>query len=151
MLNKLLHNIKKTYKDTFNYSGRSSISEFWSFTIFAYASSFLTFFLIKTIGNDILYLIYFIFCIIFLFVPNLSLFVRRLHDFNISGKIVFVPFFVYFTKILFLKQFFSNNTSPSVQKFVFLLDVILIGFVFFYFVASYFKGDTGKNNYGVAE
>lgn len=101
--------IKSGFKNTFKYQGRASRSEFWWFYLFTILTLIALFVLggvIASLTNSnggqstsnvmsgvfgLLFLLYFI----GIFLPTLSLIVRRLHDSDKSGwflLLAFVPF-----------------------------------------------------------
>ncbi len=101
--------IKSGFKNTFNYNGRASRSEFWWFYLFTILLVIAVFVLGGAIagtmgGSDrsdtsniigavigILFLLYFL----AIFFPTLSLIIRRLHDSDKSGfflLLAFIPF-----------------------------------------------------------
>ena len=87
--------IKLGFANYFNFSGRSSRSEYWFFFLFFIIVSFVLIYapiLFKSPElGEVTVMIYFIFRI-FIFIPALSLTVRRLHDIDNRGWWVLIYF-----------------------------------------------------------
>lgn len=68
-----------------NFSGRSSRSEYWWFTLFYFIVSFIVSFIGNATGSQVFNYWLSFFVGLALFLPSLGLCVRRLHDINKSG------------------------------------------------------------------
>ena len=96
----ILSAIGNCYRNYFNFSGRASRFEYWSFGIFWGIIGLIMGFLAQSVeysGNfNLLIIIYSLSIIIGLFniIPNLAVSWRRVHDIGDSGWISLIPYFV---------------------------------------------------------
>lgn len=78
-----------------NYSDRASRSEYWYYALFCGLVNillmFIMFLLLSSSLHTLFYICYLVF-LGFLYVPGLSLSVRRLHDINLSGWMLIFAF-----------------------------------------------------------
>jgi len=134
--------VKSGFSKTFQFSGRSSRSEFWWFQLFSILSLLsLGLLFLAFAESDMaagILLIIFIFYILWILVINVALMTRRFHDIGYSGVWTFAYFFV------------SALTSTLEQIDPDGLVNLLIGLLpFLYF--SYLwctAGEKGPNKYG---
>lgn len=82
-------NIADAFVNIFNYNGRASKSEFWSFWIFSFITNLILYLFDTIWGFPVLSLL---FGLIASFV-NLSLAIRRMHDVGKSGGYAFIPLY----------------------------------------------------------
>ena len=75
--------VKTCFRKTFTFSGRATRAEYWWFTLFTWLIGIL---IIILLGNDAetAYGVL-VFYLLIMFIPNLSLIFRRLHDVGLSG------------------------------------------------------------------
>lgn len=124
----------------FNFSDRASRREYISLMILIYVLSYLLFSLLERLISDPINLIIATLVLAFLvFIPDISLTVRRLHDFNASGwwylvlaTLGFLWFFLLGTKI------FLDNIELISN-----LSLVIINAPF-----ALIKGSTGPNRFG---
>ena len=120
--------INNAFVKCLDFSSRASRSEFWYFYLFTVIMNFFSMNIDKIIGYEIINLdemiiigpIYLFLSFLF-FIPQLSLYVRRLHDINLSGwllLIIFIPFIGLITIIYFmcLKGNERNNDFGEISS-----------------------------------
>lgn len=83
----------KAFQNYANFNGRARRKEYWYFHLFSFLLLWLILVIVILIfgektGTIIYYLYYFL-----LLIPNLALFVRRMHDVDKSGWYIFFPFY----------------------------------------------------------
>lgn len=121
----------------FNFDGRASRSEFWSFF---FLQGVLYSIGIMAVGFKIPYGInIFVIIQVILFIPNISVIVRRFHDVNINS-IFILPFIfiaiMYGIAAVYYPQF---KLSSNIYFIILILYVLFIGTL---------KGSDGANKYG---
>ena len=87
--------VRSGLRNAFTFSGRASRSEFWWFYLFYVLCLVASFFLVAILLNTTIGVLPFFATAIGLFVPLVSVMVRRLHDKGLTGWLVlltFVPF-----------------------------------------------------------
>ncbi len=82
--------IKLAFKNYVNFNGRSRRSELWWFILFNIIIQIIIIILANLITKNLMFLSYIYSLIIFL--PGLSLVIRRLHDIGKSGWYIFIAF-----------------------------------------------------------
>ena len=131
-----IDSVKSAFLKCFDYQSRSSRSEFWWF----YAFTLLTYFfdaIIRTVsGESIGYLIISIIISIGIFVPYISLTIRRFHDINLSGW--WYLFYCVLPLAIILIAFVSS---------LYLMFLLLIMFIYFVYLMAK-KGTEGPNEFG---
>ena len=95
--------IKKPFVNYANFKGRASRKEFWYFTLFNLLVT--TFLVVLNVGL----LIFIYFAIVF--IPSLSVSVRRLHDVNKSGWWILPGVLINFLKGYIIKL--AENKDPK--------------------------------------
>ena len=99
---------KNVFKNYFNFSGRSSRSEYWLFQLF----NFIFLFIFGLIGIKIVIVLYYLVIII----PSFSVAIRRVHDCNKSGWFVLVP--IYNLILMFIPGSIESNKYGENPKIV---------------------------------
>ncbi len=127
---------------TYNYarfSGRARRKEFWMFQLFNIPFFLLINILLINIQSplsEILY-IFSILLTLVLFLPQISVTVRRLHDINKSGGWVFLSAPVYLREMLKI----MNWPSTAIMTIAIIGSIILL-------VMMIMPGNEGENQYG---
>ncbi len=139
----------KVFKKSLDFNGRARRKEFWIFVLFNFIFTTILGEIEKSIGSGaILGTLYYV----IIFIPALTLNIRRLHDTARSGKNLFTPYILFIILIIFfnLKKIDAENISSNIEILVIFL---LIGFVLF--ISSIWtlilfakKGNIGENKYG---
>ncbi len=140
--------LKHTIFKSFDFTGRSTTFEFflyYLFSLFVPGIILFPFFLfspqhIITIVSDILYIMFLI--------PFASLFVRRLHDINMSGWWS-LPYFLGYLSVIIYKLYIGVPISKTINinddYVAFGLGIIPIIFCLY---VVFKKGDLDRNRYG---
>ncbi len=112
------------FEKTFDFSGRASRKEYWSFWLFTQLTSLIL--LIMSLRAKPL-VIFFIIYILILLIPSMAVTVRRLHDVNKSALwlIGFGPFVLIAYMSIFLLSLISPGNQTSVQMDIFQIFLIL--------------------------
>lgn len=149
----------KCIRNYANFKGRASRSEYWYFILFSFLFMIAAMLLDKLIFGKPQSVFYFLFAL-FVFLPQVAVMVRRLHDTNRSGKIVL---WYYLAGIVFILLFVFSGLSYFIAAAQgqsvgtpsgFFLAVLLIGALVFtvwgivFLVWFCTKGTTGDNKYG---
>lgn len=146
-----------------NYSrfqGRAGRFEYWSVTIIGTVFSALPFVLFPILGY--LFILIELAVLIYLAMPMLCVFVRRLHDVNFSGWWISLYYFlisVVFAYTVFnitqeiliydmSAQDFDLDALRVNSNFRLLIRIVLDFFSFFIFVLTLLPGTKGVNKYG---
>ena len=79
-----IESIKSGFSKAFDVKGRAVRSEFWYFILFNVLASTVADNLSKSLGNAVSTI---------LFIPTLTVAIRRMHDVNKSGWFILVPFY----------------------------------------------------------
>lgn len=108
------------YKRYADFSGRSRRKEYWSFKLFWYSLYCGYLFLAYVIDPEFEYGITYVVSIIYIIfalatiIPNLALFVRRLHDIGMSGWNIFISLVpVFGSIILFIFTLADSKPGPN--------------------------------------
>jgi uncharacterized membrane protein YhaH (DUF805 family) len=162
--------VGSVYANMFNFSGRARRAEYWWYALFIFLMSILlqaalVFWLIRTVGSDPAAIQsamkhyeddiatwslwfgagYFI----FVFIPQLAVTVRRLHDTGRSGWWMFKPFLVSFAIGFvgtFLAVFLGGGTaSPAIML---LVATASLGCMIWFIVVLCLPGIYGNNRFG---
>lgn len=131
------------------FSGRASRSEYWWFVLFMVLVGIVTSILDAVFGTEILLgvdkygnpqILGIITTIVSLalLLPCFAVTFRRLHDRNLPGWYIFVPF------ILLIVA----SILAGIPILALILAVASIGFSIYILVMEILKGDNGRNNYG---
>lgn len=134
----LFNSLTKKY---FQFSGRANRKEYIVFTVFFFLlCKFLELFVFSDLVNSDIrsmnfyeiesYIYIALFFVLFLFIPSLSITVRRLHDLNLNGWWVLFIYLLTMLYIIFFKQY--------VFLFGYIIDTPLL----------ILKGTSGTNKYG---
>jgi len=130
-------------KKAFRFSGRARRREFWYFTLF-YAIGYAI-----TRGCDALFQLSFLSILywLFMFMPNLAVSVRRLHDVGRSGALAFVNLAASVVmKMTGSEAFISHYPSASTVTLVAIAAVLVTALLLFIFALK--DSQTGSNRYG---
>ena len=129
--------VSTCFKKYLDFKGRASRSEFWYFFLFSFIASVVAGGLIGVLTrpSDEVPIILFV-VVIALFVPLLSVTVRRFHDFGVSGWMYCA--FILPTVI----ANFIQDTQPS------LAGIIKLGTLVIFFVYVSQKPNKRKNKFG---
>ncbi len=133
----LINSITKKY---FQFSGRANRKEYIVFTVFFFLlCKFLELFVFSDLVNSDIrsmnfyeiesYIYIALFFVLFLFIPSLSITVRRLHDLNFNGWWLLFIYLLTMLYIIFFKQY--------IFLFGYIIDTPLL----------IFKGTSGTNKY----
>ncbi len=139
-----LYNIYiKTFKNCFDFKGRCSRKNFWLFTLSSIIVAIFVLLISKITTLNILYTIY----SLILFIPGLSVAVRRFHDSNKSTKLFF---FVYLFPFILSFMLYILAISDKIKSLSVLLSILIIQIMFFVYMLYVFlkKGDPEANRYG---
>ncbi|MBD5300408.1 MAG: DUF805 domain-containing protein [Duncaniella sp.] len=93
-----------------NFSGRSSRSEYWWFSLFSFIVSFVI--MILFCWSDTLEYIVSGLCSLYFLLPTLGVSVRRLHDTGRSGWWIFINIIPFFGQLIYL--YFTIQPSQTV-------------------------------------
>lgn len=149
----------KCIRNYANFKGRASRSEYWYFILFSFLFMIAAMVLDKLIFGKPQSVFYFLFAL-FVFLPQVAVMVRRLHDTNRSGKIVlwyYLAGIVWILLMVFsgLSYFIAAAQGQIIGAPTgFFLAVVLIGALAFtvwgivFLVWFCTKGTTGDNKYG---
>ena len=124
-------------KGYFNFDGRASRTEFWSFYFvqaILYSIGIIFAWLTPSIGIPIYVIIQ-----VFLFIPNISVIIRRFHDVNISSAFILPFIFVAIVYGIAAVYFPELNLSSKVYMVILILYVFAIGVI---------KGSPNENRFG---
>ena len=144
-------------KKPFDFSGRASKKEYWSFWFFTQLTSLIL--LIVSLRAKPL-VIFFIIYILILLIPSLAVTVRRLHDVNKSSLwlIGFGPFVLIAYMSIFLLSLIAPGNQTSAQMDIFQIFLILtyifgifataLWYCFPIFIFLTQLGDEGENRFG---
>ena len=164
MIKNYIDSILKTLKHTFSFAGRAARMEFWSYVI----TSYLIIFLLSLIGAGLSAIAGVLGAIwmgltaiiaIALFIPSISLTVRRLHDVNLSGFWLWymnsfgLPV-VYMVYLLDLDHSVNNiiekikNIGSIWLGWIITILCWTVGAPITLFLLFLYKGTAGENNYG---
>ena len=142
----------KCQKGCFDFRGRASRREFWSFLLF-YMLTGVWCVVTLSLFLDMLNLCrepleditaMFAFIIIFpLLFPLIAVSVRRLHDLNKSGLYVILPCACFIVEFIYL--FPIESIKPYYWYIATFNTLVYIFFIFYVFIR---KGDSGENRYG---
>ena len=134
--------IKNIIKKAFSFSGRSNRKEYFIFKILYICLNIL---LIIPLYWKSFYFLIFIHPV--LFVSNLAITVRRLHDFNVSWwsyfflNLLFIVIMIY---LMVKDGSIKREVVMSTQTSIFVYLVCISEYLIFFF----FKGTPGPNKYG---
>ncbi|MEY8709602.1 hypothetical protein A9B99_02475 [Mangrovibacter phragmitis] len=135
-MGKLLRNYIICLKKYFTFKGRAPRAEFVTFTL----ANLVLESVLKLYSPD-----YYILLDIFLFIPGLTVSVRRLHDLNQSGLLILGP--IGFAFVGFIALLFSYSSATSIPGTVMLL--LSVVFTLGLFIWSlFYRGTKGNNQYG---
>jgi uncharacterized membrane protein YhaH (DUF805 family) len=132
----------KVIKNFANFRGRASRREFWMFILINIIISIILSIIDSALGlkigsgamqQGILGLLY----SLFIFIPNLAVTIRRLHDINKSGWWLAG----FYAAIIVLSVLLVN-----MQSIIF--SLIMLGLAIYFIVLLATPGDTGANEYG---
>lgn len=149
----------KCIRNYVNFRGRASRSEYWYFILFSVLFLIAAILLDKLLFGNSRSVFYSVFAL-FIFLPQIAVMVRRLHDTNRSGKIVlwyYLTGIVWILLMAFLgySNFIAAARGQSVGSPTgfFLAVILIVTFVFlvwgiFFLVWFCTKGTTGDNKYG---
>ena len=130
--------VSTCFKKYLDFKGRASRSEFWYFFLFYILASFLGGFVIGFLVSPSSEFFYVLAIIIFvgLFIPALSVTVRRFHDFGVSGWMycAFIP--------TLMISGYIQDTQPS------LAGIIKLGTLIVFCVYVSQKPNKRKNKFG---
>lgn len=127
--------IKKAFVNYANFKGRASRKEFWYFTLF---NLLVTVFL-SILNVGLLFFLYFA----IVFIPSLSVSVRRLHDVNKSGWWILPGIF-----FGFFEDFIVKLVENKDSKAIFIIIPFLVYTIWMLYL-NLKKGDLFPNKYGV--
>ena len=132
-------NLGDFFSNFFSFTGRAPRSEFWMFQVFCFLCGYPLGFICSFLGMSPEYV-----CIIgcvAAFLMSLSVYVRRLHDLNLSGQLllVFWGINIVCLGLVMGKEEKSVNVGQSIALTNQIVCIILLGFI---------RGTVGKNNYG---
>ena len=131
--------VSTCFKKYLNFKGRASRSEFWYFFLFYILASFLggfvIGFLMSPYGESAL-LSVLIIVFVGLFIPALSVTVRRFHDFGVSGWMY----------CAFIVPFVISGFIEDVQPV--LAGIIKLGILVIFLVYASKESNKGKNKFG---
>lgn len=127
--------IKKAFVNYADFKGRASRKEFWYFTLFNLVVSIF----LAILNINLLIFIYFL----IIFIPALSLSIRRLHDVNKSGWWVLPGVVINFFQDFIIKLI--ENKDP---KALFIIITFLVYGIWMLYL-NLKKGDLFPNKYGV--
>lgn len=91
-----------TLKKYADFKGRASRSEFWTFFLFVVIAQAIAGLVDLLFGGGLRGGIFTLLAVVLLFVPQLAVTVRRLHDVNKSGRELLVPFLMLLAMPLFV-------------------------------------------------
>lgn len=149
----------KCIRNYVNFKGRASRSEYWYFVLFSLIFMVVAMILDKLVFGNPNSLFYALFAL-FLFLPQLAVMVRRLHDTDRSGKIVL---WYYLAAIVWIVLMFVTGLSFMVAAMQgqamgapsgTFLALVLIGSIVFLVWGIFFlvwfckRGTEGENKYG---
>lgn len=143
-MNWFLQCVKEDYA---NFSGRARRKEYWFFVLFQ-AISLLVAFLIDLIvfGKSS---IFYGLCALALFIPNLAVTVRRLHDTNRSGLLVLWLYLIAFgVGMLSTITAHASFAAKMLIALVVLAGLAMIVYVVFLLIWLVSPGTQGDNQYG---
>lgn len=149
----------KCIKNYANFKGRARRAEYWYFILFA-----MIIYVVAAIVDQIVFgrpsAFFYYAAALFLFIPNLAVMVRRLHDTGRSGKIVLWYYLAAFAYIIALLVAGASYLTASMQGISVPMPsvgflVICIGGVLGFMVWGIFflvwfctSGNKGDNKYG---
>lgn len=139
---KYLYYVRNTTKRIFSFSGRASRKEFIIFQIIYICLNACLILPLYLGFSSFVTLIGLI-----LFISNLAITIRRLHDFNVSGWIYFLLncFFCIITIYLMIKDGSIKKETPiSTATFIFSYSTVILGYLILLLV----KGTPSSNRYG---
>ena len=130
--------VSTCFKKYLDFKGRASRSEFWYFMLFYILASFLGGFVIGFLVRPSSEFFYVLAIIIFvgLFIPALSVTVRRFHDFGVSGWMY----------CAFIVPYVISGFIEDVQPVLAL--IIEIGTLVIFLVYASKEPNKGKNKFG---
>ncbi|MGK4566330.1 DUF805 domain-containing protein [Flavobacterium sp. 3HN19-14] len=106
-----------------NFSGRARRSEYWYFVLANILICIVLFGLmfavgggIKSVGAGLIFLILYVVYALFVFIPSLSVLVRRLHDVGKSGWYYFIQLIPVIGGIWLLFLLFSEGDYQEVEE-----------------------------------
>ncbi len=155
------HSWVNAYKNIFNFKGRTSRFEFWSFMLINLFMFMIVGGILAFIPNTVVYLVLsLILCIAEIFV-YLSIFTRRLHDAGYSAwKGFFKPlvFSWFFTLLIwfgavFCQDAYPENTGTLLTLYSFVIFAMLM-YIYYtikiFIAAGFFEEEHNANVYGAA-
>ena len=132
--------VSTCYKKYFDFKGRASRSEFWYFLLFYILASmlggFAIGFLMSPYGESEMLFVLIIVFVVGLVIPELSVTVRRFHDFGVSGWMYcafIVPYVI---------SGFIEDAQPV------LAGIINLGTLVIFLVYASKEPNKGKNKFG---
>ena len=132
--------VSTCFKKYLDFKGRASRSEFWYFFLFYILASFLggfvIGFLVSPYGESEMLFVLIIFFVVGLFIPALSVTVRRFHDFGVSGWMY----------CAFIVPYVISGFIEDVQPV--LAVIIDIGTLVIFLVYASKEPNKGKNKFG---
>ena len=130
-------------KKYLDFKGRASRSEFWYFFLFYILASFPVGFVIGFLvspSSEFFYVLVIIF-FVGLFIPTLSVTVRRFHDFGVSGWM-----FCLLLIVLSIMSIIISGFIEDVQPV--LAGIIKLGILVIFLVYASKESNKGKNKFG---
>ena len=141
--------VSATFNQTFTIKGRSSRSQYWYFILACtlieipvFMSGFMMDILVPTLpAKGLISLLLILLTFLALFIPSITLAIRRLHDTNHSGFWLLIPYGIILLGIIVSKA--AQNPVASVP-------FSLLSFVFSLYLMYLYckKGDAGPNRFG---
>lgn len=134
--------LKSGFAKYADFNGRASRSEFWWWAIIIVSGKFILSF------NDYVYVIY---CLI-VFIPTISVNVRRFHDIDKTGSFVFLSIIPTFTKTSFNPDFEfiveQLKSSPLIGFCMFIFTVSVVAVLLGVVILLCRPGTPGPNRFG---
>jgi len=142
----------KVIRNYATFKGRARRKEYWMFILFNFIIG-----IVLSIIDNVLGLTYNYFEYssggmlnslynLFVFIPALSLMVRRLHDVNKSGWLIGIMYIG--IGVLMLSVFSMITITNYSAAMVFIPSLIMIAYCIYLFVLTVTEGDSGPNQYG---
>lgn len=141
-MNKYFIIIKRTVKKAVSFSGRANRKEFITFQIIYFCLN-----IILVIPLYLGFSSFVTFIRLILFIPDLAITIRRLHDFNVSGWAYFFLNCIFCIIIIYLMVkdgSIKKETQMSTVTSIFSYSTVILQ----YLILLLLKGTPGPNRYG---
>lgn len=140
-----LNVLRTCYKEKpFHFYGRISREDFWLFTLSSYVLLLISafFYFIPVVGDLMIAI-----SVIYIFICQLSATVRRLHDIDLRGYIVAIPYIlliIYFVMMIPVYAMYHTHANAIMTTAQFITALSYVGIL----ALCLKKGTVGSNKYG---